>query len=72
MLYKFSWTTSEIRAMGIRAIENRVRRGMPVLQLSNSLKGHPVFFYLTIWFEEKNMFLSLGICKSKNMTSDLQ
>ena len=30
VLCKFSWTTSKIRAMGNRAIENRVRRGMPV------------------------------------------
>ena len=30
MLCKFSWTTSKIRAMGNRSIENRVRGGMPV------------------------------------------
>ena len=39
MLCKFSWTTSKIRAMGNRAIENRVRRGMPVEVFDYQMAG---------------------------------
>ena len=44
VLCKFSWTTSKIRAMENRAIENHVRRGMPVCFYFFACKKNPCVF----------------------------